>query len=176
MLVFESAYGFDFESLSTTERDAEKWRIEMKPGLIELAAGDEVLSALTRLKSGKIEDAIADFAENFSFNDRGLGLEFSDKERLREFLQKERELYPNSSFQTNRILVADDHVVAEWLLKYSIKEAFYGNTVRTVPVSLPGVSIVRTRHGKITEWSDYYDGLISRRTALASYFTDWIEY
>ena len=57
----------------------------MKEGSIELAAGDEVLIALTRLKNGKIEDAVADFAENFCFNDRGLGLEFTDKERLLEF-------------------------------------------------------------------------------------------
>lgn len=141
-----------------------------------MAAGDEVLSALTRLKNGRIEDAVADFAENFSFNDRGLGLEFTDRERLREFFLKERELYPSSSFQITKILVAEDHVIAEWLLNYSIKEPFYGNTLRDVPVSLRGVSVVRTRHGKITEWSDYYDGLISRRTALASHFTDWIEY
>jgi len=148
----------------------------MKESLIELLAGDEVLSALTRLKNGKIEDVAADFAENFCFNDRGLGLEFTDKERLLEFFRKERQLYPSSSFQINKILIAEDHVIAEWLLKYSIKEPFYGNTVRDVPVLLRGVSVVRTKRGKITEWSDYYDGLISRRTALTSYFTDWIEY
>ena len=82
----------------------------------------------------------------------------------------------SSSFQINKILIAEDHVIAEWLLKYSIKEPFYGNTLRDVPVLLRGVSVVRTKRGKITEWSDYYDGLISRHTALASYFTDWIEY
>jgi len=148
----------------------------MKESLIELLAGDEVLSALTRLRNGKIEDVAADFAENFCFNDRGLGLEFTDKERLLEFFRKERQLYPSSSFQINKILIAEDHVIAEWLLKYSIKEPFYGNTLRDVSVLLRGVSVVRTKRGKITEWSDYYDGLISRRTALASYFTDWIEY
>ena len=26
-----------------------------------------------------------------------------------------------------------------------------------------------------SDWADYYDGLVSRRTALASYFTDWVE-
>jgi hypothetical protein len=40
---------------------------------------------------------------------------------------------------------------------------------------LQGVSIVRADNGKITDWSDYYDGLTSRRTALASYFTEWVE-
>ena len=29
--------------------------------------------------------------------------------------------------------------------------------------------------GRITAWDDYYEGLISRRTALAAYFTEWIE-
>ena len=147
----------------------------MKESLIELLAGDEVLSALTRLKNGKIEDAVADFAENFRFNDRGLGLEFTDRERLLEFFRKERELYPSSSFQINNILVAEDHVIAEWVLKYSVKEPFYGNLSRNVPVSLRGVSVARTSNGKITEWSDYYDGLSSRRTALGAHFTEWIE-
>ena len=143
---------------------------------IELVVGEENVSRrLTRLRNGNIEDAIADFAETFSFNDRGLGLEFSDKERLREFFRKERELYPGSSFEISQILEADDHAVAEWLLEYSVKEPLYGNVLRKVLVSLRGVSVVRTKKGKVTEWSDYYDGLTSRRTALASYFTDWVE-
>jgi steroid delta-isomerase-like uncharacterized protein len=149
----------------------------MNEALIEVAARDEgVLSALTHLKNGKIEDAVAGFAEEFCFNDQALGLEFTNKERLRDFLRKERELYPNSSFQVKKTLVAEDHVVAEWLLEYTIREPFYGNVLSDAPVSVRGVSIVQTRKGKITGWSDYYDGLISRRTALTSYFTDWIEY
>jgi hypothetical protein len=148
----------------------------MNGRLIELAARDEdVFSALTRLQNGTIEDAIANFSETFRFNDRGLGLEFTDKERLREFFQKERELYPSLCFHTNEILVAEDHVIAEWLLKYSVKEPFYGNLARNVPVALRGVSVARTSNGKITEWSDYYDGLTSRRTALGAHFTEWVE-
>jgi len=46
---------------------------------------------------------------------------------------------------------------------------------RKVTGSVHGVSIVRIENGKITRWSDYYDGLASRRTALASYFTEWVE-
>ena len=76
----------------------------MIEALSEMAARNEdVLRALTRLKNGEIEDAIADFAEEFCFNDRGLGLEFTNRQRLREFLQKERELYPDSSFQAKNI-------------------------------------------------------------------------
>jgi hypothetical protein len=50
-------------------------------------------------------------------------------------------------------------------------------TISTVrfPISLHGASIVCIDNGKITDWSDYYDGLTSRRTALASYFTEWVE-
>ena len=66
-------------------------------------------------------------------------------------------------------------MIAEWLLKYSVKEPFYGNLSRNVPVSLRGVSVARVTNGKITEWSDYYDGLTSRRTALGAHFTEWIE-
>jgi hypothetical protein len=150
-------------------------RNEMNETLIEVVARD-VLSTLTHLKDGKIEDAVAEFAETFSFNDRGLGLEFTDRERLREFFQKKREFYPGSSFQTNKLLVVEDHVIAEWLLEYTVKEPFYGDVLRDVAVSLQGVSVIRSRMGKIIEWSDYYDGLSSRRTALTSYFTDWTEY
>ena len=65
----------------------------MDEALIEVAAREEcVLGVLTHMKNGKIEDVIADFAEKFNFNDRGLGLEFTEKERLREFFQKERDL------------------------------------------------------------------------------------
>jgi len=148
----------------------------MIESLAEMATRDEgVVNALTRLKNGKIEDAVAEFAENFCFNDRGLGLEFTDRVQLREFFQKERELYPGSSFRTKKTFVAEDHVIAEWLLEYTLKEPFYGNTLRDVPVSLHGVSVVRTSKGKITGWTDYYDGLIARRTALTSCFTDWVE-
>src|SRR5215469_14063847 len=52
----------------------------------------------------------------------------------------------------------------------------FGNCRWKVPISLHGASVVHTENGRITSWSDYYDGLISRRTALASYFTEWVEY
>jgi hypothetical protein len=43
--------------------------------------------------------AIARFAEEFSFKDHGIGLEFKDKERLTEFFQSTRTL--------SRLSVAD---------------------------------------------------------------------
>ena len=144
--------------------------------LIGKAASEGVvLTVLTHLKNGKIDEAIAGFAEEFRFNDHGIGLEFKDKERLAEFFHKTRELYPDSVLLTDTIFVGEDHVITEWTLQATLTEPFYGQLTRKVRVSLRGVSIVRTENGKITDWSDYYDGLTSRRTALASYFTEWVE-
>jgi ketosteroid isomerase-like protein len=132
-----------------------------------------VLTVLMLLKNGKIHDATACFAEQFEFKDRGIGLEFNDRERLAEFFQKTRELYPDSSLQTDTIFVSGDHVITEWTLETTLTEPFYGGLSRKVPISLHGASIVHVENGKITDWSDYYDGLVSRRTALASHFTEW---
>ncbi len=143
---------------------------------IGMAASEEVvLTVLTDLKNGKIDDAMARYAEEFRFKDHGMGLEFKDRERLAEFFQKTRELYPDSFLQTDTVLVSGNHVITEWTLQATLKEPFYGGLSRKVRVSLQGVSIVRTDNGKITDWSDYYDGLTSRRTALAFYFTEWID-
>ena len=134
-----------------------------------------VLTVLMHLNDGNIEDAIAYFAEKFEFNDYGIGLEFNDRERLADFFQKTRELYPDSSLQTDRILVSGDYVITEWTLRYTLTEPFYGGLSRKVPISLHGASIVRIENGRITDWADYYDGLTSRRTALAAHFTEWVE-
>jgi steroid delta-isomerase-like uncharacterized protein len=143
---------------------------------IEIAASEEVvLPVLTRLNNGNIDKAIAHFAEEFTFKDRGIGLEFRDKERLTEFFQKTREFFPDSFLQIDSILVSVDHVVSEWTLHTTVTEPFYGGVSRKVQVSVYGVSVVRTKNGKITEWSDYYDGLTSRRTALAAHFEEWVD-
>jgi len=134
-----------------------------------------VLTVLAHLNNGEVDDAVTRFAEEFRFKDHGIGLEFKDKERLREFFQKTRELYPHSLLESHTILVSGDHVITEWTLQATWPEPFYGQLSREVRVLLRGASIVRTDKGMITDWSDYYDGLVSRRTALASYFTEWVE-
>jgi SnoaL-like domain len=142
----------------------------------QITASEEVvLNALTNLKDGKTEDAIARFAGEFSFKDHGLGLEFNDKDRLAEFFRKTREFYPDSFLQTDTIFLSGDHVITEWTLQAVLTVPFYGGLTGRVRVSLHGTSIVRTENGLITDWADYYDGPTSRRTALASYFTEWIE-
>ena len=65
---------------------------------MEIAAqGEVVCTVLMHLKNGKTSDATGCFAEKFEFKDRGIGLEFKNRERLEEFFQKTRELYPDSS-------------------------------------------------------------------------------
>ena len=137
--------------------------------------GEVVLNALTHLNDGEITDAIACFAEEFQFRDRGLGLEFKKPRRLAEFFRKTRELYPDSTLQTDRVIVSGGDVITEWTLRTTLTEPFYGGQPRKVPIVLRGASVVRTENGRITEWTDYYDGWTSRRSALAAYFEEWVE-
>ena len=134
-----------------------------------------VLAVLTHLQKGEINEAIACFAESFQFNDWGIGLEFSDKRRLAEFFQKTSELYANSSLQTDMMLVSGNLVITQWTLHTVLTEPFYGGLSRKLPIWLHGASIVRVENGKVREWSDYYDGLKSRRTALGAHFEEWVE-
>jgi predicted SnoaL-like aldol condensation-catalyzing enzyme len=134
-----------------------------------------VLAVLTHLQHGEINEATAYFAERFHFNDHGIELEFTDSRRLADFFQKDRELYPESSLRTDRVLVSGDYVSIQWTRYTILTEPFLGGLSRKVPISLHGASIVRIEDGRIKEWSDYYDGLKSQRTALADHFTEWIE-
>jgi len=148
---------------------------------ISIAVADReelILSVLRDLRNGHVEDATSRFAGEFRFKDHGMKLEFKDEERLSEFFQKTRELYPDSVLHTDTILVSGNHVITEWTLRTILTEPtgpFYLGFTWRFPVSLHGASIVRIENGRITDWTDYYDGLTSRRTALASYFTEWIE-
>ena len=144
---------------------------------IATAAPDKiVLAVVSHLNDGQTDDALALFADNFSFKDHGIRLEFNTKDRLAEFFWKARELYPDARLQTERIFVSSSNALIEWTLQATLIEPAFGNCRWKVPISLHGASVVRTENGRITSWSDYYDGLVSRRTALAAYFTEWVEY
>ena len=145
-------------------------------GIATAATDKVVLAVISHLNGRKIEDAVAIFADQFSFKDHGIQLEFNTKERLTEFFQKARELYPDMLLLIDTITVSGDRALAEWTLQATLLEPFFGNSKRRVPIFLHGASVVLTENGRITSWSDYYDGLISRRTALASHFTEWVEY
>jgi len=139
------------------------------------ATAGVVLIVLSQLNNGKIEDALAGFAEQFRFKDQGIGLEFKDKERLAEFFYKTRELYPDSFLETNTLFVSGSRVITEWTLRFTLTEPFFGGLKRNLKVSVQGVSIVQIENGNIVEWADYYDGLTSRRTALGAHFEEWVQ-
>ena len=144
---------------------------------IQMLSPQRVVSAVLRqLNQGRIEDAVACFTRDFRYKDHGIGLEFGDKERLTEFFRKTRELYPDYFLQADQAFVIGEHVITQWTLQVTITEPFYAGLTRRIPISIAGVSIVRTDNGTIVDWADYYDGLTSRRTALAAHFTEWIEY
>ena len=143
--------------------------------LEKVVEGEVVLTALEHLKKDEITDVIGRFANKFQFNDRGIGLAFNNPRRLAEFFRKTREFYQDSSLQIDKVVVSGEHVTTEWTLRFTLTEPFYGGMSRRVPIVLRGVSIVQTENGKITGWTDYYDGLTSRRTALAAHFDEWVE-
>ena len=134
-----------------------------------------VVAMLMHLQKGEINEATAYFAERFQFIDHGIDLEFTDLRRLADFFNKDRELYPDYSLRTDRVLVSGDYVTIQWIRHTVLTEPFFGGLSRKVAISEHGASIVRIEDGRIKEWSDYYDGLKSRRTALADYFTEWVE-
>jgi hypothetical protein len=47
--------------------------------------------------------------------------------------------------------------------------------LREVPICVRGISVVQIKKGKISQWSDYYDQLKSRRYRIAGFFTEWVE-
>ena len=51
---------------------------------------------LAALNQGSISGAVAQFADDFTFTDHALGLQLSEKDRLAEFLQKSRQLFPDT--------------------------------------------------------------------------------
>ena len=66
----------------------------MRTGTIETPAGvaaaeEVVLTAMTNLNNGGIRETIASFAEEFSFKDHGLGLDFTDKAPVGRILRED---------------------------------------------------------------------------------------
>jgi hypothetical protein len=105
----------------------------------------------------------------------GIGLEFKDKERLREFFQKTRELYPDSVLLTETIFVSGDHVITEWTLQAYLDGAFL-RRARAKASSLAAGELHRSDRQR----QDYRLGGLLRRAdvpaqALALHFKEWVE-
>jgi hypothetical protein len=130
---------------------------------------------LTALNEGRVFDAVDQFDDHFSFNDHAFDLEFTEKERLSEFFQKSRELFPDSHVEIESISECADHAIAKWKLT-ATQDQNYGRYGRRVRISLEGVSIAYIEHERIVKWSDFYDATKPWRFGLAGLFKEWVEY
>jgi ketosteroid isomerase-like protein len=130
---------------------------------------------LAALSEGRFSEAVNRFDDHFTFIDHALGLEFTDKERLIEFFRKSRELFPDTALEIESTFAYGDHAVAEWKLTATQTEFVWNLNFRS-PIVMRGSTIVRVDNGRVTRWSEYYDGLTSRRYRLAGMFKEWIEY
>src|SRR5215467_1990420 len=95
---------------------------------IATPASDKIaLAVISHLNEGDIENAVAPFADQFSFKDQGIRLEFNTKDRLAEFFRKARELYPDSLLQIEEIFVSGSNALTEWTLQATSIEPALGN-------------------------------------------------
>jgi len=143
---------------------------------VEATTSDRILqAALAAWRQGNFVAAADQFNDQFTFADHALGLEFKDKGRLTEFLAKTCELFPDSERRDNTIFSSGDRVITEWTITATRTEPFLDGRLRKVPICVRGISVVQIQNEKISQWSDYYDQLKSRRYGVAALFTEWIE-
>jgi hypothetical protein len=136
---------------------------------------DILQTALAALNQRNISRAVDQFADDFTFNDYALDLQFRDKGRLTEFFQKACELFPDTVVELVSTFECGDYAIGEWKLTGTQIEQFGSRSYR-FPIVLRGSTIVQIEKGRVTHWSDYYDQLTSRRGPLKAFFTEWIEY
>jgi len=132
-------------------------------------------SALAALSAGRVSEAVEQFADCFTFNDRALTLEFREKVRLTEFFEKSRELFPDAVLEMVSVFGEGNHAIAQWRLS-ATQTVPCGPIGYRFPISVLGATIVRVEDERIVQWSDYYDQSSSRRMSLVAFFPDWIEY
>jgi steroid delta-isomerase-like uncharacterized protein len=142
----------------------------------EATTSDRILQiALAAWRQGNFVEVVDQFNDQFTFTDHALGLEFKDKGRFTEFLVKIRERFPDSERKANTLFSGGERVITEWTLTATQTEPFLGGQLRKVPICVRGISVVQIKNGKISQWSDYYDELKSRRYGVAGLFTEWVE-
>lgn len=130
-----------------------------------------ILQAVLRaLNEGRIAEVANQLEDGFRFVDHALDLEFTGKARLIEFLQKSRQIFPDAVLEVVSICQSGNNAIAEWKVTAVEVVPYFGSMSLRVPIMYPGVSIVRIQDGKVTDWSDYYDQIRSRRVKLATTF------
>jgi len=144
---------------------------------IGVSAHNRILqSVLAALNEGNISNAVDQFDDHFTFTDHALDLAFTHKERLVKFFQQSRELFPDTMVEVDSTFQSGDYTIAEWKLTATQTVPYYGSNTLRVPISVRGTSIVRCENGRITQWSDYYDQIRSRRFSLPAMLAEGIEY
>lgn len=128
--------------------------------------------ALTALKRADFGEVVKQFNDDFSFIDHALKLEFKDKGRLIDFFAKTNELFPDSERTDDVILNGAAYAISQWTLTATKLEPFMGQRILRIPIRAEGVSVVKTTDGRISQWSEYYDQIRSRRYNLTPWFTD----
>jgi hypothetical protein len=150
--------------------------VDVSLGRIGLDASERTLRfVLAAISKGRFSEAVNRFDDHFTFIDHAAGLEFADKERLIEFFRKSRELFPDTALEIESTFAYGDHAVAEWKLTATQTEFVWTQNFRS-PIVVPGSTLVSVDNGRVTRWSEYYDGLTSRRYLLARMFNEWVEY
>jgi len=122
-----------------------------------------------------IPDALSYFQDDAKFHDYALNLHFDTKERLELYLQKIAETFPGGAIQVDEVLESSETSIATWTFT-AVRELSSHPHQRHIRIVLNGVSIVTFSHGRIVEWRDYYDALISQRLGIAERFVDWRAY
>lgn len=148
---------------------------ERDNGLSTVGGPQRILqSVLEALNQDRISQAVDQFDDDLAFNDHALGLDFTDKGRLTEFVEKCRAFFPDTAVEVNSIFECGDRVVAEWKLN-ATETVPFGPTQLRKPISVRGTSIVQIQNGRVTRWSDYYDSVACRRFKVAAFFEEWVE-
>jgi ketosteroid isomerase-like protein len=147
-------------------------------GRLELSDGEKNRvwqTALRALAQGDIDEAVGQFADQFTFTDHALGLEFKQKDQLYKYFAKAREMFAESERTDQTLFSNGDVIISEWRLKDIESQPFsYGRFLK-INIEAHGISVVRVSDGRIVEWSEYYDQVSSRRYRLAGQFSDWRE-
>ncbi len=149
--------------------------IDSVTSTISTTSAEIVRRFLLCLDKKQIERAVEYFGEDFVMRDNGLDLEFRDRSRLADFLQKRRDLFPEMHFNIENTLIDGNIVILQWSLYGFAEVGSYGQRIFKAPVKTKGVSIVECDQVKIKSWSDYYDRSASMRTPLIDHFNEYVE-
>src|SRR5215831_14681882 len=86
--------------------------------LTEATSRSDILtSMLADLSDGKTTEFVERFGDDFKFTDHALNLQFREHQQLTEFLEKSRELFPDTVMEVFSVFQSGDAAIAEWKLR-----------------------------------------------------------